>query len=196
VGSGGNNACDAFDNQEGQGVTLRVRNETGMAIYLPTDCGNVKPTVAPAAGPDGTNYTYYRACLSTCADLRDTGPVACPADACAQTALRLQPGAMLDIAWDGTGLRPTEMPAECFFEPTQDPTCGQIVAAPAASYSVELRAFDSCAGQCTCDVNGQCFGEASGVEGYHAPVSFQHPQQSIVDVVFEVCAFGCAESSQ
>lgn len=196
VGTGGNDACAAFDDQVGEAVTLRVRNNTGMDIFLPTDCGIVKPTVAPAAGPDGTNYNYYRSCLSTCADLRDTGPVACPADACALTALRVPPGGTYDIEWDGTGLRPTDMPAQCFLEPTQDLTCGQIVAAPAASYQVELQAFDSCGVDCMCETNGQCFGEASGLEGFHAPVSFQHPEQGVVEVLFDICAFGCAESSQ
>ena len=85
------------------------------------------------------------------------------------------------------------MPLACFKDPATDTSCPQIVAAPDNRYRVEIQGFSSCGPECACEVDGVCYGEASGIEAYHDPVTIDHPNQGVVDVVFGPCAFGCAE---
>jgi hypothetical protein len=194
-GSGGTNACTAFKDAQGDGVvTLRVQNDTGIAIYLPTSCGQLMPSIEPIGSNDATQYVYDDSCLSTCEDLQNGDPLACTADACAQITRRIQPGGHVDIAWDGTGLAQAQMPDACFFDSSYGPSCAQIVSAPAGSYGVDLRAYDSCAsGDCQCEPDGTCFDDVAGLEAYPDGTIIDYPNDSLVQVTFGPCAFGCAE---
>jgi hypothetical protein len=186
--------CGAYADQTGTAVTLRIVNETGVPLYLPTLCGVVIHDIEPKGGADGNEYGYLgTGCLSSCEDLQKDGPIACAADACALVAQRVEPGATLEASWHGSGLHPTEMPVQCWFDATYGNQCQQIVAAPAGDYRYDLRGYDSCGPECSCDETGQCFGEASGLEAYHDPAVIQVPGTQVVDVVFGPCAFGCAD---
>jgi hypothetical protein len=108
----------------------------------------------------------------------------------------LPAGGTYDYLWDGTGLRQTTMPAACWAMPDAYGPCGQIVDAPAGSYRVIATGYESCGGygDCTCEPSGECFGEATGMEAYADPTTFVHPDESLVEVVFGVCAFPCPSS--
>jgi hypothetical protein len=191
-GTGG--TCSVYDDQTSPStVTVTVRNDTGMTIYLPTSCGQLMPNIEPSAGFDGTSYTYDDSCLSTCEDLQTGEPIACTAEACALTSIAIAHGATYQLEWDGTGLKNTEMPAACWNTADYGPNCSQIVTAPGGDYSVGLQAFDSCEGDCACD-GGVCWGSAVGNEGLHDNAGFSFPEDGSVEILFGACAFGCADN--
>jgi hypothetical protein len=195
-GNGGNDVCSAFKDGAGEGtVTLRVQNDTGIPIYLPTSCGKLMPTIEHIAEDDPTQYVYDDSCLSTCEDLQSGDPIVCTAEACALITLLIEPGQHIDVAWDGTGLTQTEMPAACFADASYGPSCSQIVSAPSGSYAVDLRAYDSCAnGPCQCQPDGTCFDDVGGLEAYPDPAVIEYPADDLVTVTFSFCAFGCPEN--
>jgi len=199
TGSGGTTAssgtgglCEGFADEMGTAaVTVRFRNETGLPIYLPSLCSGVSYSITPTGGSDGTSYRYDGSCLQTCEDLQTDFPIAC--GPCAPTSYLVPAGSSLDVAWDGTGLRPgAQMPAACFAAPDSGGTCSQVVAAPSGTYRAEAMGFEACGAECTCNAEGVCNGQPSGLQAYADPVMFDFPAAGLVEVVFGVCAFGCA----
>jgi hypothetical protein len=193
--SGTGGACAAFADQEGVAkVTLHVKNQSPMAIYMPGLCSGIDYTIRPEAGSDGTSYTFDGSCLQTCEGLQTEPPFLC--DACAPSSYVIPAGGSRDIVWEGTGLRTADMPAACWFQPGSTVGgCGQIFAAPSGSYRVEATGYAQCLGAddggCECNADGQCFGPPSGQQAWVSPVTFDFPGAAEVDVVFDTCAFGC-----
>lgn len=189
TGSGG--ACAGFEDAQGTApVTVRFRNDTGMPVYLPGMCEGIDYTIKPTTGDDGVTYNFDSSCLQTCAHLQTEPPFSC--GACAERVYLIAPGATRDVVWDGTGLlHGIAMPAACWAEPQGD-ICSKIVAAPAATYAVQAFGYSSCGAGCTCDDQGVCFGVPEGQQAYADPVKFDFPTKNQVEVVFGVCAFGCA----
>jgi len=119
-------------------------------------------------------------------------PFACGAD-CALTSYLVPPGGSHDFVWNGTGLRQgVQMPAACFFQSNGSGTCSQVVAAKPGKYQVQAMGYSACETNCMCNEDGQCFGQATGLQAYADPVTFDFPSTAVVEVVFGVCAFGCA----
>lgn len=183
-----------YDDASGSDVTFRIQNDTGQAIYVPTDCGVVRPTIQPQAGGDDTTYTNpYGGCFASCETWQQGEPPVCTADACALTTLRIEAGDTHELVWSGTALRGEEMPQACWFDEQYGLECTRVIEAEAQSYQFDIQAYSECVGECTCEDSGQCYGEAGGVEGLHDAVSFSYPDADTVDVVFGPCAFGCPE---
>lgn len=87
------------------------------------------------------------------------------------------------------------MPAQCFAFPQAGNTCSQIVAAPTGTYRVDVMGYAECGNgeeACVCHDGGECEGQAIGATAYPDPATFEFPGAGQVDVVFGVCAFGCA----
>lgn len=192
-GTGGGGVCGGFaDEESAASVTVRFRNDSMQTIYLPAQCGSLNYTIEPAGGSDGVSYTFGGGCLQTCEDLQTQSQIACAP--CQETSYQLLPGATREVVWAGTGLQGgIEMPTACWDSPETAGTCGRIVAAPAGTYRAGAIGFSSCGDECTCDAEGLCVGNTMGLEAYHEPVSFAFPSAAPVEVVFGVCAFGCAE---
>lgn len=194
-GSGG--ACSAFKDQQGQGsVTVIFRNDTAQPVYLPSSCTTPNYLIEPEGGPDGLAYTFEGSCLETCEALQTQGQWAC--GACPEQTYRIEPGQTLQQTWNGTGLKGNVvMPNACWWQGSAGPgggTCSQIVAAAPGMYVASATGFAECTGPCTCDANGVCEGTASGLQATADPASFSFPDASTVEVVFNVCAFGCPDS--
>jgi hypothetical protein len=194
-GSGGANPdpeCVPFHDQDGDyPLTFRVRNNTGVDVYLPGVCDLPMFHLEEAAGQGDTFYgNRDTACLQTCEELQSEEPYACTAGACAPTSFRIPIGATMDIPWNGTGLRSTSMPAKCA-EDGQTTSCTQIVAADAGRFSFAVDAYSSCGEGCACEPSGLCSGEATGLQAFVVPITFDYPTP-VVELVLEVCAFGCA----
>jgi hypothetical protein len=186
--------CDAFrDAPDGDAVTIRFRNESGLNVYIPGTCDDVALNLDPVAGPlERPAYWFDRSCLQTCEDLQSEGRFEC--DACAPSVFLIPPGGTIETRWTGTGLAPSAMPAECFEYPEEASSCSAISAAPSGDYAVSATGFDSCPG-CECDgENGRCFGNASGLQAFSDSKVFSYPSANMIEVVFGVCAFGCAEN--
>jgi hypothetical protein len=67
TGGGGAGACAAYDDEEGHhAVTIRFRNDSGMSIYLPANCGRVSFMLQPLGGDDAVAYAFDPFCLQTC----------------------------------------------------------------------------------------------------------------------------------
>ena len=148
-----------------------------------------------AAGSDADTYygNAYGGCFASCETWQQGEPPVCTAEACALTTLVIEAGETYEIVWAGTALRQEDMPQQCWFDEQYGLECTRVIEAEAESYQFDLRAFSECIGECTCEDNGQCYGEAGGAEGFHDGVTFAYPDAATVDVVFGPCAFGCAE---
>ncbi len=191
TGSGG--ACAAYTDQAGAGkVTVHFLNKTGQPVYLSGTCaGSFSYSITNIGGADAA-YVYDGSCLQTCADLQKEPPFAC--GPCLPQAIRLDPGAVRELEWDGTGLvmPSTPMPASCYAPGGGAfPSCQQIIAAPAGMYRAEAIGFSECGPGCTCDASGVCNGAATGIQAIATPTKFGFPGTSSIDVVFDGCAFGC-----
>lgn len=190
-GAGG--ACAGFrDAPDGAPLTVRFTNQSGLPIYLPGTCDSVSLDMQPSAGDDGLTYWYDESCLQTCESLQTESRFAC--DACAPSVYLLPPGGTLEFPWNGTAISYSErMPESCWaFPEGPDATCPLIVPAENDRYSINALGFGSCE---DCECNGaedQCYGTPSGLSAYHDPAVFQYPGSNVVEVVFNICAFGCA----
>lgn len=183
--------CAPFADEQGTGtVTVRFRNNTGMPLYLPAGCSNVRYTIkTPGGGDPAVTYAYEPSCLQTCEELWTAPRYAC--GACAPMSYLLEPGGTRDVIWDGTGLTYETMPTECYAYPDDAGGCSRIVTAPAGSYVVDALGYSGCEGDCTCDVDGVCLGSASGAQAIPDPTTLSFPEDSLVEVLFGSCAFGC-----
>lgn len=198
-GSGGNGgaACSGYEDQEGVAtVTFHFRNDTLQSIFLVGNCG-AEPHYQLSqvgGGEDATSWgNHDNFCLQTCERLQTEGQVVC--DACAPSVIQILPGKSLDVKWDGTGiLGGFEMPAACYAFGAQD-SCSRIIAAPQVTWSVTATAFSECQGEtCTCQPDGTCWGVPTGQQANADITTFSFPSQTLVDVVFSACAFGCPDA--
>jgi hypothetical protein len=195
-GSGGKGGqCALYEDESGSEVTFRIVNDSSQAIYLPTNCGALTPTIQPQDGDDGAFYgNRYGGCFASCEDWQQGEPPVCTAEACALTTQRIEPGGSYDFVWQGTGLVQATMPDACYFDATYaSGECTQVIEAPEQTYQFDIPGYMDCVGECVCQEDGQCFGEAGGVEGYHDVTTFDHPDEALVEVVFGPCTFGCAD---
>ncbi|HHH27921.1 MAG TPA: hypothetical protein ENK57_06210 [Polyangiaceae bacterium] len=194
-GDGGDgDVCALYEDAAGSDVTFRIENGTGQPIYLPTDCGVLRPTIEPGDGDGETYYgNPYGGCFASCETWQQGEPPVCTAGACALTTLRLEAGEIYEFVWSGTAMRQEDMPAACWFDEQYVGECTRVIEAEAQSYLFDLRAYSECIGECSCEQSGQCYGEAGGLEGFHDVATFTYPEAGTVDVVFGPCAFGCAD---
>lgn len=194
---GGNNSpqCIPFHDAEPlSAITIRIRNESGQDIYLPAACNALEYAITPVSGEDGVYYgPAYDSCFQSCEELQTSELEPCPADACAATSIRLAPGSNIEVPWDGRGLINGNMPAECWYSQDFGSQCTQIVNASSGDYAISLQGFSDCGEGCECDEQGLCFGQASGIEAYPNAATATLPSKTVVEVLFDVCAFGCAE---
>jgi hypothetical protein len=191
-GAGASAACAAYADQEGEvSVTIRFTNQSGLPLYLPATCGELRYSIEPAAGDDGSDYAYSRSCLTTCEDLFTSGTKQC--GACAATSLLLPAGESVEVEWDGTRLeRNVTMPQSCFALPDEEgPECSRRSTAPDGTYRPSVVAYGSCGAECTCDPSGVCMGIVEGAEALPEPTTFDFPSDREVEVVFGACALPC-----
>jgi len=191
--SGGGGACSVYEDQTGSPVTLRVVNDSATPIYLPADCGSF-PIQITSANDDSVYFTEGGGpCLQSCEDLQTEEAYGCAAD-CAALTYVVPAFSSLDLQWSGNGFATTDMPDACWFSTDFGAQCTQIIDAPAGQYDLEVRGFSACEGDCTCDADGVCNGFATGAEAWTKPTAtINHPNDDVVELVFDVCPFGCAE---
>ncbi len=196
TGTGGKGGeCTAFlDEPAPAPVTFRFRNQSGLDIYLPVTCDVLGYSLASIAPQDDVDYYPYEpACVQTCEELQSSSPFDCGAGACAASSLRIAHGESVDWAWSATGLQVVpDMPAACFFSPkTSGSSCERQIEARGGDYQLSINGYASCGPACTCDANGVCDGDATGNVAYASPATFSYPEDSVVEVLFDVCAFPC-----
>jgi hypothetical protein len=189
TGSGG--ICAGFEDAKSTTtVTVRFHNNTGLPVYLPALCSNAYYEIKPTSGDDGVTYNFEPSCLQTCFDLQTQPGLNC--GGCAPLSYLIAPGATREVAWDARGMKPSvAMPASCYAEPHEG-ECPEIVGAPAGKYDITGLGFGSCGDGCKCTPEGVCTGSAEGLQAYADPVTLDFPAEAAVDVIFGVCAFGCA----
>lgn len=173
-------------------ITIRFINNSGLDVYLPASCDSLAYSITSKSGEEGIYYGDTGGpCSQSCGDLQSEEPLLCAADACAPSSLRLSQGEVREVTWDGRGIVNADMPAVCWFSQVAGSSCSQIVNAPAGVYDITARGYEGCGEGCECDENGLCFGEATGWEAYPNPASVTLPSEGVVEVLFDVCAFGC-----
>lgn len=130
-------ACLSDEPSKGA-VTFRVTNKDSKPRFL-SKCGGefegfeIKNAdgfeVAPFQGP----------CVFSCGQLRTQPRVMC--GDCAHEAVKIEPGASVDVPWDGRAVHRTWMNTSCFEKydpPPEEGRCTQLVATPPGRYRVEM----------------------------------------------------------
>lgn len=195
TGSGPN--CAAFSDSEGPSpVTVLITNSSPQPIFLPANCvGEPVLGISPTTGPDGNTYAYDGSCLQTCADLQKEPQFDC--GACAPASIMIPSGGSREFIWDGTALSSaTQMPASCWFAPQEASSCVQKLGAPSQAYAFGVQGFAECGdgtGSCACTPDGHCGGDPKGQEAFANPAKINYPSEAKVEILFDICAFGCAE---
>lgn len=192
----GGGACDPWHDYPSVAmVTVSFKNNTGVPIYLPMNCTNVIYTITPPNPGDTTQYVYDPSCLQTCEDLQTQPQYEC--GACLEQTRRIEAGATHTLTWSGTGLGPyVDMDAACWQGGVAYGKCTDQVQAVAGSYTFGATAYSACGeggSACTCTEEGACAGSPTGSQAMGTPAIISFPGANAVEVVFDVCAFGCPD---
>jgi hypothetical protein len=115
TGSGGSSQCDAFLDEPGSTVAVRIVNETQLPIYLGPQmqgCGGAPLFgVVDAAGKPLQSAGY---CSTTCEQIMHNAVIGCPPIACViGSTITLQPGESTIQQWSGAFLVSATLPAAC-----------------------------------------------------------------------------------
>jgi hypothetical protein len=113
------------------------------------------------------------------------------------TTFLLEPGATREATWDGVGqFRANDewsMPCHCYSKiGYPGAACDRVVTAPEGLYRIDALGYAEC-DDCACDDEGVCTGKTAGVEATATPVTMSFPTDTLVEVVFDACAFGCPD---
>lgn len=115
-GAGGSGSvCDAFNDASGTYLPVTIINQTSTAIYL----GEQEMTCSVSSIPfevhdaTGAPLAFPNGCLGTCQQLRDNGPIGCPAICALPGSNALQPGQAMYVNWNGLYQVQRELPRQC-----------------------------------------------------------------------------------
>jgi len=115
TGSGGSSQCDAFLDEPGSMVTVRLTNETMTPIYLGSQMQGCGPAVLfQVANASGMPLQSPGFCTTTCEDIMHNTVMGCPPIACIITAaITLQPGESALRQWSGAFMVSATLPPAC-----------------------------------------------------------------------------------
>ncbi|MFO0568405.1 MAG: hypothetical protein U0263_22275 [Polyangiaceae bacterium] len=194
TGGTGGASCDAYLDQSGQMVTVRIRNQTAGPVFLggPNDCSQSLPFSLndPAGAPVSL---FAGGCGNTCEALQQHANYC--TGACMQPLMiRIEAGGYFDTSWSGTVFEQAFMPTDCYVDlNTAMDSCEQRLAAPAGSYAFTSSANTAadCGGQtCTCTPSAAGSCEISGgaqLAGstLTATAKLDHPGASLVEIAIK-----------
>jgi len=166
AGSGGSPECDAFLNETGSTVQVRLTNETRAPLYL----GSQTPGCSVGAyfqvrDAAGTPLTTLGSCATTCATLMQATIRVCPPTLCiVASVVTLQPGESVMQQWDASYFVTAELTPACRpADGTRE--CQRVVAAQPGAYTfsavagTKIDCSDYAGDPCTAcmpDNNGGC----------------------------------------
>lgn len=181
-GSTAGQACEDFAAAPGEPVMIQVRNDRAEPIFVDgVGCGpgiSISQTGAPV------RWRFPDCNLASCDDVL-AGECAISCADCASGILRLIPGGVYDVFWDGAVFEDVEVPLECAAMQCE-PACHRALAAPSGSYEVLARVFTECPLEdptsCECPGGDQdgCFIFVDGVQTLEPdPISleFSYPEE-------------------
>lgn len=114
-GAGGTGSvCDAFNDASGTFLPITILNQTSTVIYLGQQEMNCSESpLFQVADVAGAPLAFPGSCQSTCQQLRNNGPVGCPAICAFPGSTALQPGQAMAINWNGLYQVQRELPRQC-----------------------------------------------------------------------------------
>lgn len=137
-------ACQDFDDDGVGRVELLIINRRSTSIFLgPTEqtCGEVPPFELEQ---DGVQLEYFDgSCSASCAQLRDSGYLSCPAICLYPHAVELPPGESYVATWDARVHRQTTLPVECVSAedgPETEQACYRREKVAAGEYTFSVKA--------------------------------------------------------
>ena len=167
-GAGGSDGkCSAFLNETGPLLTVLLRNETKIPIYVGPQTpgcglGNRVYTVADASGIE---LRPPELCTPTCEDVLQNSFPLCPPVACPVSAvIMLQPGEAALQSWTAAQMESISLPAVCRPPAAGTNQCdrvasvmpGGFIFSAQAGTNIDCSAFGGVCGKCTSDSNGGC----------------------------------------
>lgn len=151
---GGAGECGGFDDEPGSPVNVMIINKTSAPIYLGQDmvtCG-VSPLFSVADAGGGA-LPAPSSCTTTCQQLRDVGPIGCPAICAFPSSVALQPGETLYTSWSGVFTVERELPTQCA-NPDYGTTCQQTKQVQPGKFTFSAMAGRSV--DCKATTGGAC----------------------------------------
>lgn len=170
--SGGALACSAYMDHAGYTLPVHIKNTSSVTLYLGQQDSNCQIERLFQV-EDGARHVLpsLDGCHTSCQQLMQTGPVACPLACAAPSTITLAPGQGVDVPWDGRFAVPQTLPANCMPPASTSPgACvqAQQIEAAVFTFSAQAGTQRQCLnGTCNCvaNANGTCTSAASTITG-------------------------------
>jgi hypothetical protein len=114
AGTGGASACDAFHDDGGWSVVVKIVNETSAALQLGERMASCSDSpLFQVFDADGAPLPDSGSCGSSCEDAMNGSFGPCPQACAIPSAITLQPGESLDAPWRGLFSATKTLPKSC-----------------------------------------------------------------------------------
>jgi len=172
--AGGAVTCTSYADAAGYTLPVHIKNSSKATLYL----GPQESSCAAARlfeVEDGARHVLpsLDGCHTSCQQLMQTGPVACPLACPVPATVTLAPGQAIDVPWDGRFAVPQTLPPQCMPNAsTASGSCVQAQRIEAAAFTFKALAGTkrTCldpSGTCACvpSANGTCTSASSVISG-------------------------------
>lgn len=172
--AGGAVSCTSYADATGYTLPVHIKNSSKATLYL----GPQESTCEVArlfAVEDGARHVLpsLDGCHTSCQQLMQTGPAACPLACPVPSTVTLAPGQSVDVPWDGRFAVPQTLPQQCMPSTATAPgSCVQAQRIEAAAFTFKALAGTkrTCldpSGTCACtpSANGTCTSASSVISG-------------------------------
>lgn len=166
--------CSSYVDQNGWSLVVQISNRRQQPVYIGERESSCEPQRLFEVR-DGSRALLpgLEGCHSSCQQLMQSGPVACPLACTPPATITLQPGETIKIPWDGRFGVSKALPAECAAPAAQGATsCVQAERIEANVFTFSARAgterqclSGSTGCNCTPNQNGGCTTPSSLIGG-------------------------------
>lgn len=172
--AGGAVSCTSYADATGYTLPVHIKNSSKTTLYLGPQESSCEAARLFAV-EDGARHVLpsLDGCHTSCQQLMQTGPVACPLACAAPATITLAPGQTIDVPWDGRFAVQQTLPQQCMPNaPTASGSCVQAQRVEPAAFTFKALAGTkrTCldpSGTCACtpSANGTCTSASSVISG-------------------------------
>jgi hypothetical protein len=166
-------SCSNYMDASAWSLTIQIKNERKQPLYLGQDSATCEAQrLFQVEDGSRTVLQSLDGCHSSCQELMQSGPVACPATCASPSTITLEPGQTIKIPWDGRYGVAQNLPQQCLS--ALAPSAASCVQAQHIepdlfTFSARAGTSRSClaAGGCACATNeyGSCTAASSLITG-------------------------------
>jgi hypothetical protein len=167
-------------------MTVQIRNARDLPIYLGPALCTATPFSLTRVADQSEVVWAPDACEMTCEDVLAGSCSFCGACPDTLSTIRVDPGAVWSVAWDGAAYATVAVPAGCVSLPCSE-TCTHRVAGPPEPLMLSARAGTACVGDCDCpEGQNACDLNVDEVPGAQISAEGEFtPDGTVFELVFE-----------